>query len=141
MEIVKITEDAILPKRQTPGSVGYDVHSIDDYIIPCQCGCVIINTGIVINKIPPGVYIRLAERSSLAAKCIYLGGGVIDVDYQGEIKVCLYNHGLEDFVVNKGDRIAQLIPTRYESPEVIQVPSIVSTTTDRGVKGFGSTGI
>jgi dUTP pyrophosphatase len=107
-------------------------------MVPSQAGRAIVGTGITV-VLPPGVYGRVAPRSGLAAKhCINVGAGVIDPDYTGEIKVILFNHGLKDFEIKKGDRIAQLILERCETPPIEEI-SIVEDT-ERGSDGFGSTG-
>ena len=74
------------------------------------------------------VYGRVAPRSGLAAKhCINVGAGVIDPDYTGEIKVETDNHGLKDFEIKKGDRIAQLILEKCETPLIDEVEEIKDT--------------
>jgi dUTP pyrophosphatase len=70
--------------------------------------------------------------------CINVGAGVIDPDYTGEIKVVLFNHGENDFEIKRGDRIAQLVLERYETPPVKEIEIIEET--ERGSGGFGSTG-
>jgi dUTP pyrophosphatase len=68
-----------------------------------------------------------------------VGAGVIDPDYTGEVKVVLFNHGENDFEVKKGDRIAQLILERCETPPIGEIINLVKET-ERGSSGFGSTG-
>ena len=90
-------------------------------------------------SLPPGTYARIAPRSGLVIRnFIDVGAGVVDSDYRGEIKVVLFNHCAEDFVVQAGDRIAQLILERIETPQVKNVVALDDT--DRGARGFGSTG-
>jgi dUTP pyrophosphatase len=136
--VKKLCYDATLPTRGSDHSVGYDLYSSEDAMVPNQAGRAIVGTGITV-VLPPGVYGRVAPRSGLAAKhCINVGAGVIDPDYTGEIKVILFNHGLKDFEIKKGDRIAQLILERCETPPIEEI-SIVEDT-ERGSSGFGSTG-
>ena len=136
--VKKLCYDAIVPTRGSDHSVGYDLYSSEDAMVPNQAGRAIVGTGITV-VLPPGVYGRVAPRSGLAAKhCINVGAGVIDPDYTGEIKVILFNHGLKDFEIKKGDRIAQLILERCETPPIEEI-SIVEDT-ERGSGGFGSTG-
>jgi dUTP pyrophosphatase len=138
LKIKKLCFDAIVPTRGSDRSVGYDLYSTENAVVPCQAGRALIGTGITI-VLPNGVYGRVAPRSGLAVKhCINVGAGVIDPDYTGEIKVILFNHGEKDFEVKKGDRIAQLILERYETPSIEEI-SIVENT-ERGSDGFGSTG-
>lgn len=138
LKIKKLCYDAIVPTRGSDGAVGYDLYSSEDAIVPCQAGRALVGTGIT-TVLPPGVYGRVAPRSGLAVKhCINVGAGVIDPDYTGEIKVVLFNHGMNDFEVKKGDRIAQLVLERCETPPIEEI-SIVEDT-ERGSGGFGSTG-
>ena len=98
----------------------------------------IVNTGIAAT-IPIGVYGRIAPRSGLAVKHgIQTGAGVIDPDYTGELKVILFNLGGERFEIKQGDRIAQLILEKCETPPIEEVTSIEDT--ERGTRGFGSSG-
>lgn len=135
--IKKLSENAQIPTRASPGSVGYDLYSIEDmHILPYQRG--IVCTGIAAT-IPMGVYGRIAPRSGLAVKHgVQTGAGVIDPDYTGELKVILFNHGSEKFEIKKGDRIAQLILEKCETPLIDEVEEIKDT--QRGTRGFGSSG-
>ena len=90
-------------------------------------------------SVPKGTYGRIAPRSGLAVKHgITTGAGVIDADYTGPIGIVLFNHGEQDFQIQEGDRIAQLILEQIANKPVIQVQKLTQTT--RGDKGFGSTG-
>ena len=136
--VKKLCYDAIVPTRGSDGAVGYDLYSSEDATVPCQAGRALVGTGITV-VLPPGVYGRVAPRSGLAVKhCINVGAGVIDPDYTGEIKVVLFNHGEKDFEIKKGDRIAQLVLERCETPPIEEI-NIVEDT-ERGSGGFGSTG-
>lgn len=136
--VKKLCYDAIVPTRGSDGAVGYDLYSSEDAVVPCQAGRALVGTGITV-VLPPGVYGRVAPRSGLAVKhCINVGAGVIDPDYTGEIKVVLFNHGEKDFEIKKGDRIAQLVLEKCETPPIEEI-SIVEDT-ERGSGGFGSTG-
>jgi dUTP pyrophosphatase len=137
LRVKKLSEDAIIPTRGSGGAVGYDLYSMDDVIIkPLQRA--LVCTGIVI-VLPSGVYGRVAPRSGLAVKHgIQVGAGVIDPDYTGEIKVVLFNQGDKIFEVKKGDRIAQLVLEKCETPQIEEIGKIEETV--RGSSGFGSTG-
>ena len=138
LKVKKLTFDAIVPTRGSDGAVGYDLYSSEDAVVPNQAGRALVGTGITV-VLPPGVYGRVAPRSGLAVKhCINVGAGVIDPDYTGEIKVVLFNHGMEDFEIKKGDRIAQLILERCETPMIKEIGLLEETL--RGEGGFGSTG-
>jgi dUTP pyrophosphatase len=135
--IKKLSSDAILPTRGSIGAVGYDLYSNYDGVIPTS-ERMLISTGIAV-VLPKGVYGRVAPRSGLAVKHgVQVGAGVIDPDYTGEVKVVLFNHGEKDFEVKKGDRIAQLVLEKCETPLIEEI-SIVDDT-ERGSGGFGSTG-
>ena len=137
--VKKLCFDAIVPTRGSDRSVGYDLYSSEDAMVPCQAGRALVGTGITV-VLPPGVYGRVAPRSGLAVKhCLNVGAGVIDPDYTGEIKVVLFNHGEKDFEIKKGDRIAQLVLERCETPPIEEI-NIVEDT-ERGSGGFGSTGL
>lgn len=135
--VKKISRDAIIPTRASPGSVGYDLYSTETTCIKAHERGV-VNTGISVT-IPDGVYGRIAPRSGLAVKYgIQVGAGVIDTDFTGEIKVILFNHGTEKFDIKQGDRIAQLILEKCETPLIEVVQELADT--QRGTRGFGSSG-
>ena len=98
-----------------------------------------MHTGLSIS-FPSGLYARIAPRSGLALKkFIDVGAGVVDSDYHGKVGVVLFNHGDQDFVVKMGDRIAQLILEKIDTPPVEEVQGLDDTV--RGTGGFGSTGV
>ena len=96
----------------------------------------LISTG-VSCEFPNNTYGRVAPRSSLSLKGIDIGAGVIDSDYTGIIKVLLINNGKDNFLVNFGDKISQLILEEYR-PVIAYLADI--SMTQRGSGGFGSTG-
>jgi dUTP pyrophosphatase len=142
LRVKRFSPDAVLPKRATPGSCGYDLHAAE--------GCVIDRNDKQIVRldlavaIPAGYYGRIAPRSSLAAKHIDVGAGVVDSDYRGDVRVVLFNlSSTETYIVKKGDRIAQLILEKVTTPEVEEVsdlPPYGGVDQTRGEGGFGSTG-
>jgi dUTP pyrophosphatase len=145
LKVKRLNEYAKLPKRQTDGSAGYDIYSAEECLIgPGEQK--IISTGISIElpicEIPNHIYsFQIISRSGLSAKYkIEKGAGLIDADYNGEIKVILYNYSKDDNVykINIGDRIAQGIIVAVAIPQVMEVNEI--KITDRGIGGFGSTG-
>jgi dUTP pyrophosphatase len=100
----------------------------------------LIPTGLFI-ELPVGFEAQIRPRSGLAIKkgiTLLNSPGTIDADYRGEIKVILANISSEEFVINDGDRIAQMVISRHEQAEWIEVSELVET--DRGSGGFGSTG-
>lgn len=139
-KVFRISDNAIIPDRKSSSAAGYDLYSAYDFLIPPnRVG--IIPTDIAM-AIPEGYYGRIAPRSSLATKFTNVGGGVVDSDYRGNIKVVIFNHSPSDELkVLKGDRIAQIILQKIATPDAIEVDSLEKlSTTDRGVGGFGSTG-
>ncbi|KAJ4964846.1 hypothetical protein NE237_016695 [Protea cynaroides] len=138
LRVKKLSENAILPKRASPLSAGYDLSSATETKVPAR-GKALVPTGLSI-AIPEETYARIAPRSGLAWKhSIDVGAGVIDADYRGSIGVILFNHSDVDFEVKPGDRIAQLIIEKIITPEVLEVEDLDSTV--RGEGGFGSTGV
>lgn len=129
-----------MPKRESPGSAGYDVCSLEDVTVPAR-GSVTVSTGISL-AFPSNVYCRVASRSGLAAKKnIEVGAGVIDSDYRGIVHVILRNHSDTAINIKGGSAIAQLIFTRIECPELRVVKFEDLGETKRGGGGFGSTGL
>ncbi|KZT06730.1 dUTP diphosphatase [Laetiporus sulphureus 93-53] len=128
---------AIVPTRQTEGAAGYDLHSAEEVVIPGHSR-LLVDTGLKL-MIPSGCYGRIAPRSGLAVKHgIDVGAGVIDSDYVGRVKILLINTLDTPFQIEYGDRVAQLILERNDTPITEVVTEIAETT--RGTAGFGSTG-
>jgi len=137
LQIKRLTLDATLPTRASPGSVGYDLYSLNDLVIQPNSRD-IVSTG-VCATIPLGCYGRIAPRSGLTVKYgIHVGAGVIDPDYTGELKVCLFNLGSVPFEIKQGERIAQLILEKCSTPLIQEVNELQKTM--RANRGFGSTG-
>jgi dUTP pyrophosphatase len=137
LRVKLLNDSATLPTRGTAGAVGYDLACIEDFRLDTQSRA-LVPTGLGF-QLPDGVYGRIAPRSGLTVKHgIHIGAGVIDPDYMGEVKVAMFNLGLEPVHFKKGDRIAQLILERCEVPDVQEVDTLAST--QRGGGGFGSTG-
>ena len=137
MEVKRLCTHAILPRRATDGSAGYDLFSCDPVTIePGDLACV--PTGIAI-KVPFGTYGRIAPRSGITVKHnVHVGAGVIDADYTGEIRVVLCNNGKNPVTFQAFDRVAQLILEQIVISEVREVAELGETA--RGSGGFGSTG-
>jgi dUTP pyrophosphatase len=136
--IKKLSNNATVPTRGSELAAGLDLYSAVDIIIPSH-GKSVVMTDISIS-IPEGYYGRIAPRSGLAAKhFIDVGAGVIDQDYRGNIGVVLFNFSDKEFVVKKGDRIAQLILEKILICNVQLVDDLENT--NRGEGGFGSTGV
>ena len=132
----RLSQDAVIPRRATKGSAGFDVFSNGHYTIKPNVRC-LLDTGIAM-QLDSDEWGELKPRSGLAAKHgLDVLAGVIDSDYTGEIKVSLINFGTDDVEIKKGDRIAQLIIQKYAS-DWYEVDSFDDT--ERGAGGFGSTG-
>ncbi|AGE56352.1 dUTP pyrophosphatase [Paramecium bursaria Chlorella virus NE-JV-1] len=135
--VKKLSEDATIPVRATIGSAGYDLSSSVDILVPAL-GRIPVPTGLAI-VVPENTYGMIASRSGNAKKYgIGVLTGTIDSDYRGEVFVLLFNTSERDFIINKGDRVAQLILSKIETPDVAEIIDIGET--DRGEGGFGSTG-
>jgi dUTP pyrophosphatase len=133
--------DLPLPERATSHAAGYDVRSAepDFELVPGEVRAV--GTGLLL-ELPPGMECQVRPRSGLAARhgiTIPNSPGTIDPDYRGEVKVLLLNGGPESVPIRRGDRIAQLVFARFESPLVEERD--VNPESTRGDGGFGSTGI
>ena len=138
----KLKNTAIIPKYETSHSAGMDIRAcleIPIDLAPMQR--VLVPTGLAV-EVESGYEIQVRARSGLALKngiSLVNGIGTIDSDYRGEIGVILINLGEENFVINNGDRIAQLVISKYEIGKVIEQDNL--SKTDRQQGGFGSTGI
>ena len=138
IHIQLLSEHAKMPTRATDEATGYDLYSAYDHTILPQSR-LLVATDIAL-KPPPGTYVQIMPRSGLALKYqIDTKAGVIDRDYCGNIMVLLHNSSSEQFEVKRGDRIAQFIVYPIVTPPLITVEHMA--TTERGKKGFGSTGI
>ena len=133
---------AIIPEYKTKGAAGADVCALVQNQITIKKGCrAIVPTGLFF-EIPEGYEIQVRPRSGLAAKngvTVLNTPGTIDSDYRGELKVILINLGDDDFIINSGDRIAQIIIAPVVQASFSLVNSL--SETERGVGGFGSTGV
>ncbi|AQQ80365.1 dUTPase [Betabaculovirus altermyunipunctae] len=135
--VMKLTALAFLPERGSAMAAGWDLRSAYDYVVPRR-GRELICTDLCLVA-PPGCYIRIAPRSGLASKHgIDVGAGVIDADYRGNVIIVLFNHGEEDLVVRRGDKVAQFICEKIHYSDIQEVTTL--DTTQRGQGGFGSTG-
>ena len=130
-----------LPEYATPGSAGMDLKAnIDEPFVLKPLDRQIVPTGLFI-ALPDGYSADIQPRSGLAAKygvTVANSPGLCDPDYRGEIKVILINLSNENFVVNPGERIAQLVIRHFEKVEWNEVATLDET--ERGEGGFGHTG-
>lgn len=144
IKVKRLTTTAKLPTKAHDSDAGFDLYSDEEVIIPPMSRAT-VHTGIAIQlpEIPESnkdIYVRIAPRSGLSVKSgIDIFAGVIDRGYSGEIIVCMFNTSKEEFKVNKGDKIAQMIPTLIFKGNLLEVQELEETK--RGEKGFGSSGI
>ena len=132
--------DLPLPSRATEHAAGYDVRSADEAVTLEPGEIRLVGTGLTM-ELPFGMECQVRPRSGLALKygiTLPNSPGTIDPDYRGELRVIMQNLGSEVFTVDRGERIAQLVFARFETPEVSEVRAL--SETERGSGGFGSTG-
>jgi len=141
IQIKKLSKSVSIPKYETLGSSGMDLAAhIKDNIIINSGEKALVSTGIFI-AIPRGYEVQIRPRSGLAAKkniTVLNTPGTIDADYRGEIKVILINLGKEKFVIENGERIAQMVVCPVVQANLEEVSEL--SETERGSGGFGSTG-
>mgnify|MGYP002039626703 FL=1 len=139
--VKKLNPKVQLPSYKTDGASGMDLMAfVENSVKIAPNNSALIPTGISV-AMPNDVEIQIRPRSGLAAKSkisVLNTPGTIDSDYRGEIKVILFNHGSDEFIVNNRDRVAQMILTpilKIDFEEVDDLPKTI-----RGSGGFGSTG-
>jgi dUTP pyrophosphatase len=129
-----------LPAYETDGAAGMDLRAAEAITLSPGARC-LMPTGLTI-ALPQGYEAQVRPRSGLAAKhgvTVLNSPGTIDCDYRGEVKVPLINHGQEDFVIARGDRIAQIVVATVT--RVSWAETQLLDETSRGAEGFGSSGL
>ena len=140
IKIKTLHPDAIIPAYQSSGAAGFDLCAIEDVLIPAHQSK-LIKTGLSM-ELESGYELQIRPRSGLALKhqiTVLNSPGTIDWDYRGEIMIILINHSNNDFEVKKHDRIAQGVVAKVEIAE-FQITKTLNDT-ERGNKGFGSSGV
>jgi len=144
LPVMRLSPRAQLPQRMSAGAAGMDLHAClpqgAQLTIP-RGEWLAVPTAIAM-AIPTGFEGQVRPRSGLAARLgvtVLNAPGTIDADYRGEIKVLLINHGAQAFVIEHGDRIAQLVIAAVPTISPHEVRAL--PTTERGQGGFGSTGV
>ena len=139
--IKKTNKEVTTPKYKTDGSSGVDLSAfLEKKVVIKPNSSELIPTGLQV-AIPEELEIQIRPRSGLAAKesiGVLNSPGTIDSDYRGELKIILFNHSNKDFIINNGDRIAQMVLVPIIKMEFEEVDSLPDTI--RGQGGFGSTG-
>ncbi|MEA3361919.1 MAG: dUTP diphosphatase [Thermodesulfobacteriota bacterium] len=141
VQVKKLHPDAKLPEYMTELAAGMDICALLENELLLEPGQrFLVPTGLAF-AIPPGFEIQVRPRSGLAIKhgiALVNSPGTIDADYRGEVCIILINHGQEDFTINTGDRIAQLIIAPVCQAGLTEVSELPET--QRGTGGFGHTG-
>ena len=132
--------DLPLPARATPQAAGYDIRSAETDVVLDPGEIRLIRTGLIM-ELPEGMECQVRPRSGLALNygiTLPNSPGTIDPDYRGEVKIIIQNLGSEQVTLIRGERVAQLVFSLFQSPEVAEVEEL--SDTNRGEGGFGSTG-
>lgn len=133
--------DIPLPGYSTEGSSGMDVRAaVEEPQLITKGEVALIPTNLIV-EIPEGFEIQVRPRSGLAAKYgigVLNSPGTIDSDYRGEVKIILFNFGKEEFIVNRGDRIAQMVLSKFYKADIEETNDLNESL--RGSGGFGHTG-
>ena len=139
--IKKLNPLAELPSYKTTGASGMDLMACIEKSINLEPGkSCLVSTGLSV-AFPEEYEIQIRPRSGLAAKNnigVLNTPGTIDSDYRGELKIILFNHGSENFVINNNDRVAQMVLTPIIKMELEEVNELPASIRNKG--GFGSTG-
>ena len=137
LSIKRLSPDAILPKYQTSGSAGFDLHAVDNYVLMLG-ETILIGTGLSF-EFEQGYELQIRPRSGLSAKTkLRVLLGTIDSDYRGEVKVIIENIGHMVCIIDKGDRVAQAVLAPIVQAEIVEVEELGETL--RGPNGFGHSG-
>lgn len=140
VKIKKVNESAIIPSYAHEGDAGVDLYSVEDHALkPGEIK--LVKTGIKI-AVPYGYEAQVRPKSGLALNhgiSLCNSVGTIDSGYRGEVCVIAINHGSEEFKVNKGTKIAQIVFNKVEEAEFQEVDELDETKRNQG--GFGSTGL
>lgn len=136
------SHDLPLPQYMTPGASGVDIYAAVDGEVVIPPGQIfLVPTGLAV-AIPEGYEAQIRPRSGLALKhgiTLLNTPGTIDADYRGEIKVIVINLGDKEYILKRGERIAQMVFTRVEKVEWEETDDLENT--ERGSGGFGHTGV
>jgi dUTP pyrophosphatase len=140
LRVRRLDADARLPSRAYPGDAGLDLYALDEAVLDPGARAS-VGTGIAV-EIPDGRAGLVLPRSGLAARhgiALVNSPGLIDAGYRGEVRVLLLNTDPDEpFTVQRGERIAQLVLVRIETPDVVEVHELALS--ERGAGGFGSSG-
>lgn len=141
VKVLKLRDGARLPRYASAGAAGMDLAAcVDEPLVLAPGAFARVPTGIAI-ALPVGTEAQVRPRSGLAARhavTVLNAPGTIDCDYRGEVQVLLINHGPKPFTIQDGERIAQMVIAAAPQYPLVEAESLDDT--ERGAKGFGSTG-
>jgi dUTP pyrophosphatase len=137
IKIKKLSENAILPTKSHPGDAGWDLYASETVTLKAQT-VTKVKTDIA-TQVGYGIWTQIEGRSGMASKGIWPCGGILDSCYRGEIAVMLYNCNKEGYTITKGDKIAQFVVRSQFHTTISEVSELEET--ERGDKGFGSSGV
>ena len=134
---ISLDTGAVCPTRAHPSDAGLDIHSPREAVV-CAHDSLVIPTGVHV-ELPPGTAGLVVSKSGLLTNHGITSTGLIDEGYDGEIVVTLINHSNEDYHIYRGDKITQLVvfPVMYP---IIELVDKIDTGSERGSRGFGSSG-
>lgn len=137
-----ISKSGKIPKYETVGSAGFDIAAyLEEPLTLLPGERALVPTGLYF-ELPQGYEAQVRARSGLAIKFgigLVNGVGTVDSDYRGELKIPMINWGEEPFIINDGDRVAQVVISQYQQAELQLTDQL--NNTDRGSGGFGHTGV
>ncbi len=140
VKIKKCHQDAIIPQYQSSGASGFDFHALESMVIKAGDRAA-VKTGLAF-EIPQGYEMQVRPRSGLALKngiSVLNTPATIDSDYRGEVMIILINLSKEDFAIKQNDRIAQGVIQEVMQVEFEETQNL--SQSERGIKGFGSSGV
>lgn len=139
LQVKKLSQNATIPTKAEGRPAGYDLYALKPLRIPGR-GVRLIETGLAM-AIEEGYYGRIEERSGVSVKTsLSKKAGIIDNDYRGEVKIVMQNISDVFVDITAGQKIAQLVIQRHYEPVLEEVESFDEEDTQRGEKGFGSSG-
>lgn len=137
IKVKRLDSKAILPFKAKEGDSGYDICSIERKVLSVA-STVKVRTGLSFEA-PEGYELQVRPRSGLSSKGIIVTLGTVDNGYRGEVQVIVTNSGYDKYIINEGDKIAQIVPVAIPQFEIVEVDEL--SETNRGSNGFGSTGL
>lgn len=143
LKFTKISEDAVSPKYNYESDSGFDLHSTEEVIVE-PLGRALVPTGLKFD-IPMGYEMQVRPKSGLALKeglTVLNTPGTVDQGYDGEVKVIIYNTNQSQYIIKKGQKVAQAVLCPVLAGRMVSVTNVVELNAkERGDNGFGSTGI